>query len=99
MVKQIDKKGFKNFYNAILSLKNVKECEAFFNDVCTIQELESFKQRLEVAVLLKKGMSYTDINKITSASTATISRVSKYLNYGDGGYSIVIERMKEEENV
>ena len=83
-----------NLYNAILSLKNIDECEAFFNDVCTIQELEAFKQRLDVAILLKKGMSYADINKITSASTATISRVSKYLNYGDGGYSIVIERLE-----
>ncbi len=98
-MKQINKKDFENFYNAILSLKNIDECDAFFNDVCTIQELEAFKQRLEVAVLLKKGMSYSDINKITSASTATISRVSKYLNYGDGGYSIVIERMKDEKNV
>ncbi len=93
-MKQLNKKDFENLYNAILSLKNIDECEAFFNDVCTIQELEAFKQRLDVAILLKKGMSYADINKITSASTATISRVSKYLNYGDGGYSIVIERLE-----
>lgn len=98
-MKQINKKDFEIFYKAILSLKNVEECDAFFNDVCTIQELESFKQRLEVAFLLKEKMSYAEINKITSASTATISRVSKYLNYGDGGYSIVIDRIKEEENV
>ncbi len=98
-MKQINKKHFESFYNAILSLKTIEECDAFFNDVCTIQELEAFKQRLEVAVLLKKGLIYSDINKITSASTATISRVSKYLNYGDGGYSIVIDRMKDNENV
>ncbi len=98
-MKQINKKDFEIFYKAILSLKTVEECDAFFNDVCTIQELESFKQRLEVAFLLKEGMSYAGINKITSASTATISRVSKYLNYGDGGYSIVIDRIKDEENV
>lgn len=98
-MKQINKKDFEIFYKAILSLKTVEECDAFFNDVCTIQELESFKQRLEVAFLLKEKMSYAEINKITSASTATISRVSKYLNYGDGGYSIVIDRIKEEENV
>ena len=98
-MKQINKKDFETFYKAILSLKTVEECDAFFNDVCTIQELESFKQRLEVAFLLKEKMSYAEINKITSASTATISRVSKYLNYGDGGYSIVIDRIKEEENV
>lgn len=98
-MKQINKKDFEIFYKAILSLRTVEECDAFFNDVCTIQELESFKQRLEVAFLLKEKMSYAEINKITSASTATISRVSKYLNYGDGGYSIVIDRIKEEENV
>ena len=95
MVKQIDKKGFKNFYNAILSLKNVKECEAFFNDVCTIQELEALAQRMDVAIRLKQGESYIDINKNTGASTATISRVSKYLNYGAGGYETVIERIKD----
>ncbi len=98
-MKQINKKDFEIFYKAILSLKTIEECDAFFNDVCTIQELESFKQRLEVAFLLKQKLSYAEINKITSASTATISRVSKYLNYGDGGYSIVIDRIKEEENV
>ncbi len=97
-MKQINKKDIEVFYKAILSLKTVEECDAFFNDVCTIQELEAFKQRLEVAFLLKEGMSYSDINKITSASTATISRVSKYLNYGDGGYSIVIERIKDSKN-
>ncbi len=97
-MKQINKKDFENFYKAILSLKTIEECDAFFNDVCTIQELESFKQRLEVAFLLKEGMSYSDINKKTSASTATISRVSKYVNYGDGGYSMVIDRIKDKEN-
>ena len=98
-MKQISKRDFEMFYKAILSLKTMEECEAFFSDVCTIQELEAFKQRLEVAFLLKEGMSYAGINKATSASTATISRVGKYLNYGDGGYSMVIERIKEKENV
>ncbi|MBR7160200.1 MAG: TrpR-like protein YerC/YecD [Clostridia bacterium] len=98
-MKRIDKKDLELFYKAILSLETIEECDAFFNDVCTIQELEAFKQRLEVAVLLKEGTSYSTINKITSASTATISRVSKYLNYGDGGYSIVIDRIKGEQDV
>lgn len=88
------KLDFSILYKAVLSLKSEEECEAFFNDVCTIQELEAFKLRLEVAMLLKKGVSYTEINKATGASTATISRVNKYLNYGDGGYSLVIERNK-----
>jgi TrpR-related protein YerC/YecD len=82
-------------FKAILALKTEEECAAFFNDVCTIQELEALAQRMEVALRLKKGESYIDINKSTGASTATISRVSKYLNYGAGGYDIVIERMKD----
>ena len=86
---------FTNFYNAVLSLKTAEECAAFFDDVCTIQELEALAQRLEVAIKLNNGESYIDVNKSTGASTATISRVSKYLNYGAGGYRTVIERIKK----
>lgn len=86
---------FSKLYKAILSLKNEEECSAFFNDVCTIQELEALAQRMDVAIRLKQGESYIDINKNTGASTATISRVSKYLNYGAGGYETVIERIKD----
>lgn len=85
---------FNNFYKAVLSLNTIEECSAFFNDVCTIQELEALAQRIEVAIRLVKGESYIDINKETSASTATISRVSKYLNYGAGGYETIINRIK-----
>jgi len=83
------------FYEAILCLKTVDECAAFFNDICTIQELEALAQRIEVALKLNKGESYVDINKAMGVSTATISRVSKYLNYGAGGYETVIERMEK----
>ena len=86
---------FTKFYQAVLTLENEGECSAFFNDICTIQELEALAQRMEVALRLKKGESYIDINKNTGASTATISRVSKYVNYGAGGYDTVIERMKD----
>ena len=86
-----------NFFKAVLSLKTVEECAAFFDDVCTIQELEALAQRLEVAIRLKEGESYLDINKNIGASTATISRVSKYLNYGSGGYDIAIERIKNDK--
>ncbi len=85
-----------NFYKAILTLKTKEECAAFFDDVCTIQEIEALAQRFEVARLLNEGKSYIDINKSTGASTATICRVSKCLNYGDGGYSTAIERLKGE---
>lgn len=97
-MKKANLNDFRIFYKAILSLENVEECEAFFKDVCTIQELEAFKQRLEVAVLLNEGKSYIDINNITKASTATISRVNRCLNYGDGGYSLVVNRLKKGKN-
>ncbi len=87
----------KRFYKAILSLENIDECEKFFDDICTVQELLAISQRLEVACELDKGKNYTEINKQTGASTATICRVSRCLNYGDGGYKTVIERLKGEE--
>ena len=79
---------------AIISLETEKECKAFLDDVCTIQELEALAQRFEVARLLDEGKSYNDINTDTGASTATICRVSKCINYGDGGYKTAIERIK-----
>lgn len=91
---QID---FEKFYKAVLTLETKEECAAFFDDICTIQELEALAQRFEVACLLDGGNSYVDINKTTGASTATICRVSKCLNYGDGGYKTAIERMKGED--
>ena len=94
MIKK-NKNDIDKLYKAILSLKNIDECEAFFDDLCTIQETESLAQRLEVAQNLKEGKSYIDINKITGASTATICRVSKCLNYGNGGYETVLERLEK----
>lgn len=82
-------------YKAIVSINTEDECAAFLDDICTIQELEALTQRFEVACQLDEGKSYIDINKLTGASTATICRVSKCLNYGDGGYKTVIERIKE----
>lgn len=93
------KKGMGNInklYKAILTLKTESECAAFFDDICTIQELEALAQRFEVACYLSKGKNYSDINKAVGASTATICRVSKALNYGDGGYKTVIERLEED---
>ena len=85
-----------DFFQAIITLKTEEECEKFFDDVCTIQELEALSQRLEVAKLLCEGKSYNDINRITGASTTTIGRVSRCLNYGDGGYKNAIRRLKEQ---
>ena len=88
----------KELYRAVLALQSEEECAAFFDDICTYQELEALAQRLEVAILLSEGNSYINVNKQTGASTATICRVSKALNYGDGGYNTVIERMKRNDN-
>lgn len=84
-------------FKAIITLKTEEECQRFFDDICTIQELEAIAQRLAVAVLLDEGKSYVDVNRLTGASTATICRVSKCLNYGDGGYKTAIDRLKENE--
>lgn len=89
-------KDEKDFYKAILSLSTIEECKNFFDDICTIQEIEAISQRLQVAKQLSLGKSYTEVNKITGASTATICRVSKSLNYGDGGYNTVLNRIAEE---
>ncbi|MBP3599537.1 MAG: hypothetical protein J6J30_00480 [Clostridia bacterium] len=92
-----NKSAHEKLFKAILSLKSNEECSAFFDDICTIQELEALAQRLEVACLLKEGKSYIDINKATGASTATICRVSKCLNYGEGGYATAIERLENND--
>lgn len=94
---KLDKERMSRLYRAILSLQTEEECAAFFEDACTVQETEAIAQRIEVACLLDKGKSYVDINKVTGASTATICRVSRCLNYGSGGYKTVLERMEEEK--
>ena len=90
-----NKKAVERLFEAVLTLETKEECRLFFEDVCTIQELDSIAQRLEVAKLLFAGKSYAEINKLTGASTATICRVSKCVNYGDGGYKTAIERLGE----
>ncbi len=85
----------KMLYKAVLSLKNEQECAAFFEDLCTPQELDAISQRLHVASMLSEGNVYNKIVEVTGASTATISRVNKTLNYQtSGGYKIVLERLK-----
>jgi TrpR-related protein YerC/YecD len=81
-----------DFFEAVLKLQTKEECAKFFDDLCTMQELEAISQRLEVAMLLKEGKQYREITEKTGASTATISRVSKCLRYGGGGYEIVLNR-------
>ena len=83
-----------NLFRAILQLKNEEECYAFFEDVCTIKELQDISQRFEVAKLLSEGQSFLQISKQTGASSATIGRVNTCLNYGSGGYKIALEKNK-----
>lgn len=82
---------------AILSLKTREECYAFLEDICTIKELLEMSQRLSVAKLLRRGMSYSQISQKTGVSTATISRISRCIEYGSGGYKMIIERLQEGE--
>ena len=86
-----------NNHKAILSLQNVDECMRFFDDLCTVTELMAMEQRYQVATCLNDGMIYNDILAETGASSATISRVNRSLQYGAGGYSIVFDRLKEDK--
>ena len=81
-------------FDAILSLKDRDECYAFFEDACTVKEILDISQRLKAAGMLASGACYADISRETGMSTATISRVSKCLEYGAGGYKTVLERQK-----
>lgn len=90
---KFDKKQLEKLYEAVLALKSADECDKFFEDICTIQELETISQRLEVAGLIKEGKSYSDISNETGASTATVCRVGKCIKYGSGGYDIVLGRI------
>lgn len=85
------------FFNAILSLKNIKECYDFFEDVATINEVKALAQRMQVAKLLSEKKTYTEIAEETGASTATISRVNRCVNYGSGGYSTVLSRITKNK--
>ncbi len=87
-----------DLFKAISQLNTIEECYTFFEDVCTIKEIMEIAQRLRVAKLLEGGASYQAISKETGASTATISRVSKCLEYGNGGYRAAIRRLKEGES-
>ncbi|MBQ9757678.1 MAG: TrpR-like protein YerC/YecD [Clostridia bacterium] len=79
---------------AVLNLKSEEECYNFFEDICTIKEIQDMSQRLEVALMLSQNKSYVEISKETGASTATISRVNKCLNYGSDGYKAALEKLK-----
>ena len=84
-------------FTSLLKLESVEECYRFFEDICTIKEIRDIAQRLDVAMMLAEGKNYQEITTATGASTATISRVNKCLHYGSGGYTGIIEKLKNEE--
>lgn len=95
MEKGLHSEAVGKFFDAVLSLENKEECYQFFEDVCTVKELTAIAQRVEVAKMLREERTYLDIAKETGASTATISRVNRSLNYGTGGIDMALERTKQ----
>lgn len=96
MSKKIRTEAVDFLFDAILLLENKEECYKFFEDICTINELLSLSQRFEVAKMLRNQNTYLEIAERTGASTATISRVNRSLNYGNDGYDMIFERMPKE---
>ena len=95
MSKTIHTEAVDQLFRAVLSLQSKEECYAFFEDICTINEILSLSQRFEVARMLREGYTYLDISEKTGASTATISRVNRSLIYGNDGYDIVFDRIRD----
>ena len=95
MSKKIQTEAVDSLFDAVLSLKDKDECYMFFEDICTINELLSLSQRLEVAKMLREQKTYLEIAEKTGASTATISRVNRSLNYGNDGYDMVFKRIDQ----
>lgn len=98
MNKKLKSEALDHLFQAILTLKNEEECYIFFEDVCTVNELLSFSQRYEVAKMLREKKTYLEISEKTGASTATISRVNRSLNYGKDGYDMVFKRLGLESD-
>lgn len=85
------------FFDAVLSLETKEECYQFFDDVATMNEVQALSQRLEVAKMLRSGSTYNQIEQETKASTATISRVRRCLDYGSDGYGLILDRISKDE--
>lgn len=98
MSKSVKTEAVDHLFEAILTLQDKEECYTFFQDVCTINELLSLSQRYEVAKMLREKKTYLEIAEKTGASTATISRVNRSLNYGCDGYDMVFSRLEKTEN-
>jgi len=94
--KNIKSEEIDHLFEAILTLEDIKECYSFFEDICTINELHALAQRLHVAKMLREQNTYLEIAEKTGASTATISRVNRSLNYGNDGYDMVFSRIENK---
>lgn len=97
MSKFLDKPSSGILYKAIIAIKNEEECRKFLDDLCTVSEIKSMEQRMDVAMLLDDGLIYSEILERTGASSATISRVNRCLHYGADGYRTIIPRLKNKE--
>ena len=97
MGKDVKSEAVSQLFRAILTLQNEQECYQFFEDICTVNELLSLSQRLEVATMLREGKTYGKVAEETGAYTATISRVSRALNYGQDGYELALSRLEEKD--
>jgi TrpR-related protein YerC/YecD len=97
--KKIKTEAVDFLFDAILSLQSKEECYTFFEDVCTVNELLSLSQRFEVAKMLREQKTYLEIAEKTGASTATISRVNRSLNYGNDGYDLVFDRIMKKNDL
>ncbi|MBE5855705.1 MAG: TrpR YerC/YecD [Lachnospiraceae bacterium] len=93
MNKKIKTEAVESLFEAILQLENKEECFNFFEDLCTVNELLSLSQRFEVASMLREKKTYIEIAEKTGASTATISRVNRSLNYGTDGYEVIFKKL------
>ncbi len=98
MISKLKNENTNSFYRAVLNLKSVDECYDFFEDICTVSEIQAMTQRFYVARLLEEGKTYQEISASTGASTATISRINKCLEYGTDGYKTALGRLKNAGN-
>ena len=96
MSKKIHTEAVDSLFDAVLSLRNREECYQFFDDLCTVNEIQSLSQRLQVAKMIKQGYTYATIEQESGASTATISRVKRSLQWGNDAYTMILERMNIE---
>ncbi|MCT4508008.1 MAG: YerC/YecD family TrpR-related protein [Tepidibacter sp.] len=93
---KLKEKNIDDLFEIILKINTIEECYMFFEDICTVKELKSLSQRLQVAKMLRNNKTYTEIEENTGASTATISRVSRCLNYGANGYNMMLDRTQKK---